>query len=88
MGGMFSQPKPSGGGATTIVQNPAAPAVKPVRMPTMDDPTVVAAADRARSAALKRKGRLSTIMSDRTKSVGNPAPVAAGNGSSGRSLGA
>lgn len=58
-------------------QVPEAP--KPTRMPTESDPDVIAAGQRAREMALKRTGRLSTIMTDQTKSV---------TGSSGIKLGA
>lgn len=52
---------------------------KPVRMPTETDPDVLAAAQRTRAAALKRRGRLSTILTDQTQGV---------VGSSGTKLGA
>jgi hypothetical protein len=39
------------------------------RMPTMGDPDVEAAALRARAAALRRTGRLSTILTDQTRDV-------------------
>lgn len=54
-------------------------ATKPTRMPTETDPSVLAAAQRTRSAALMRKGRLSTILTDQTKAT---------TGSSGQKLGA
>jgi hypothetical protein len=63
-----------GGGQT---QAPAAP--KPVRMPVETDPAVLQAAQRTRQSALSRQGRLSTIMTDMTKST---------TGSSGQKLGA
>ena len=66
MGSLFGKP-----------QMPPAP--KPVRMPNATDPDVLAAAQRTRAAALQRKGRLSTILTDQTKSV---------TGSSGLKLGA
>lgn len=50
-----------------------------VRMPTEQDPNVLAAAQRTREAALRRSGRLSTIMTDATQRT---------TGSSGRKLGA
>jgi hypothetical protein len=56
---------------------PAAP--QPVRKPTITDPDVAAAAQRTRESALKRKGRLSTILTDQTNDV---------VGSSGQKLGA
>lgn len=55
------------------------PQPKKVRMPTETDPDVLAAAQRTRANALKRKGRLSTILTDQTSSV---------VGSSGAKLGA
>jgi hypothetical protein len=48
-------------------------------MPTATDPDVEAASRRTREANLKRKGRLSTILTDQTSSV---------VGSSGQKLGA
>lgn len=46
---------------------PAMPELpKPVRMPTEDDPDILAAAQRTREAAQSRKGRASTILSDNT----------------------
>lgn len=50
---------------------------KPVRMPVADDPEVLAAGQRAKEGALRRSGRLSTIMTDQTVA-----------GSSGQKLGA
>jgi|RhiMethySRZTD1v2_1073278.scaffolds.fasta_scaffold289873_2 hypothetical protein len=64
-------------GGAPKVQAPEAP--KPVRMPVETDPSVMQAAQRTRSAALARQGRLSTIMTDMTKST---------TGSSGQKLGA
>lgn len=55
------------------------PPPKPVRMPVETDPDIVAAAQRTREAALQRKGRLSTILTDQTKQT---------VGSSGQKLGA
>lgn len=61
------------------------PKVKPppqpakVRMPTETDPGVLAAAQRTRANALRRKGRQSTILTDQTLST---------VGSSGMKLGA
>lgn len=52
---------------------------KPVRMPTEIDPEIQAAAQRTRSAAMRRRGRLSTILTDQTRAV---------TGSSGQKLGA
>lgn len=68
MGALFGGPK---------IKQPEAP--KPVRMPTQDDPDVLAAAQRTRAAALSRTGRLSTILTDQTKAT---------TGSSGAKLGA
>ena len=69
MAGLFSRPQ----------QQPL-PEPKPVRMPSITDPDILAAAQRTRKAAMKRTGRLSTILTENT----------AGRviGSSGRSLGA
>jgi hypothetical protein len=39
------------------------------RMPLMTDPDILAAAQRTRAAALKRTGRLSTILTDQTKAA-------------------
>ena len=64
-----------GAGGTRV----AAPTPKPVRIPTITDPSVEAAGRRTRAEALKRKGRLSTILTDRTKQV---------TGSTGKTLGA
>lgn len=52
---------------------------KPVRMPTQTDPSVAAAAQRTRSNTMRRRGRLSTIMTDQTMGT---------TGSSGQKLGA
>lgn len=54
------------------------PPPKPVRMPTETDPDVLAAGRRAREGALRRTGRLSTIMTDQTQET---------TGSSGQKLG-
>lgn len=51
----------------------------PVRMPTETDPDVLAAAKRTRENAMRRSGRMSTIMTDMTKAT---------TGSSGSKLGA
>ena len=42
----------------------AMPEPRVVRMPTEQDPSVLAAAQRTREAMMKRRGRLSTIMTD------------------------
>lgn len=73
MSGMFS-PKTN---ATPTPEPPPTP--KPVRMPTATDPSIAAAAQRTRSNVMRRKGRLSTIMTDQTGAVA---------GSSGQKLGA
>lgn len=70
MGSLFSKPK------VPEVKPPPDP--KPVRMPTVDDPNAEKAASRFRSAALRRKGRRASILSDNLKEV---------TGSSGASLG-
>ena len=65
---------------STLFSKPKMPAMqKAERMPTMQDPDVLAAAQRTRASALNRKGRLSTIMTDMTKAT---------TGSSGTKLGA
>ena len=53
------------------------------RMPTMSDPDVLIAAQRTRAAALKRRGRLSTILTDQTQAISGSLI-----GSSGTKLGA
>lgn len=68
MTAMFGAPK---------IQKPEAP--KPIRMPTQEDPEMLAAAQRTRQAMLARQGRLSTILTDQTKTT---------TGSSGAKLGA
>lgn len=55
------------------------PPPKPIRMPTATDPDIEAASRRTRQNAMKRKGRLSTILTDQTQST---------VGSSGQKLGA
>jgi len=45
------------------------PPPKVVRMPVASDASVLAARERARQQALRRSGRLSTILSDPLKSV-------------------
>ncbi len=62
---------------TPKAQKPQTP--RTVRMPNQDDPEVLAAAQRTRQAALGRSGRMSTILTDQTKST---------TGSSGQKLGA
>lgn len=70
MGGLFSKPK------VPEVVTPPEPEV--VRMPTVEDPNAEKAASRYRAAALKRKGRRASILSDNLKEV---------TGSSGDNLG-
>ncbi len=65
----------------TMPATPEPEAPKVVRMPTRFNPTVEAAAERTRAGAMRRKGRLSTIMTDRTGGT-------SGYPSSGRKLGA
>lgn len=48
-------------------QEPQTP--RTIRMPTQDDPDVLAAAQRTRAAAMSRTGRLSTILTDQTKAT-------------------
>lgn len=67
---LFSPPK---------IPTPALPAT--TRMPNATDPAVAEAAQRTRAEALRRKGRLSTIMTDQTTGT-------AGYPSSGVKLGA
>jgi hypothetical protein len=55
---------------------PELPTPRPVRMPTETDPDMLAAAQRTRRSALRRRGRLSTIMTDQDQT-----------GSSGETLG-
>jgi hypothetical protein len=49
----------------------ALPEPKVVRMPTEMDPSVLAAATRTREAAMKRRGRMSTIMTDSLQDIGS-----------------
>lgn len=66
-----------GGGGQSFLQQapPVAQALLPkpkiTRMPTETDPSVLAAAQRTRRAALARKGRLSTIMTDANETIGS-----------------
>jgi hypothetical protein len=74
----------SGGGETpaagpTIITNEGPKKPRATRMPSETDPAMLEAAQRTRSAALQRRGRLSTIMTDSSRDT---------VGSSGRSLGA
>lgn len=63
------------------IQGPAAqlPEPKVIRQPTETDPSVLAASQRTRQAAMRRSGRLSTIMTDQLQGT---------VGSSGSKLGA
>ena len=70
MSGMFKSKQPT---------PRALPEPRVTRMPTETDPSVLAAATRTREAAMKRKGRLSTIMTDNAQET---------IGSSGMKLGA
>jgi hypothetical protein len=76
MGGLFG----GGGSSGSAVAAPQPlPTPKVTRMPTETDPSILAAAQRTRSAAMRRTGRLSTILTDNTGSM---------IGSSGKTLGA
>lgn len=55
MGSLLKTPK---------IPEPETP--RPVRMPIETDPDVLAAAKRTRQAAMQRRGRLSTILTDQT----------------------
>jgi hypothetical protein len=68
-----------GGQQQQKVDIPPPSVPRTLRMPTQDDPDVLAAQQRVRQAALMRTGRLSTILTDQTKST---------TGSSGQKLGA
>lgn len=71
---MFKKPKEIAvPGRTVIMPAPT------VRQPMETDPSILDAAQRTRASALRRKGRLSTILTDQTKAVA---------GSSGQKLGA
>ena len=72
MAAMFSKPK------MPDMPDPPPPP-KPVRMPAETDPQVQAAMERTRQNAMRRSSRLSTIMTDQTRST---------TGSSGQKLGA
>jgi hypothetical protein len=67
------------GKAQNFVQPEPLPEPKPVRMPTMADPSLLEAAQRRREEILRRKGRMSTILSDNLRES---------TGSSGQKLGA
>lgn len=60
----------------------APPTPKPVRMPFETDPEVQAASQRTRENAMRRRGRLSTILTDKLSAT------TSGSGSSGQKLGA
>lgn len=55
------------GGSNQAASNPPTPRV--IRMPTSSDPSVLAAGQRARNNIRGRKGRLSTILSQATRSL-------------------
>lgn len=71
MGALFSPPK--------IPPMPKAAEPEVVRMPTETDPSIIAAGERTKAAAMRRKGRMSTILTDMTQGT---------VGSSGQRLGA
>ena len=77
MGALFSKPSVIAGGAAAGAVDPPKPRV--IRQPTETDPSIIAAGQRTRRAALSRSGRLSTILTDRTSET---------IGSSGQALGA
>lgn len=66
------------GKAAPATPLPELPKPTPVRMPTADDPDLLAAATRRREAMMRRSGRMSTILSDNLREV---------TGSSGQKLG-
>ena len=70
MGGMFDKPN------VMPMVPPEKP--RPIRMPNEMDPSIIAAGERTREAAMRRKGRLSTLLTDNTQQT---------VGSSGQSLG-
>jgi hypothetical protein len=83
-GGIFPGMFGGGGEAqqapgSTIINNEAPKKPRTTRMPTETDPAMLEAAQRTRNAALARRGRLSTIMTDSSRDA---------VGSSGKSLGA
>lgn len=81
MKALFDPPEiqASGGGTGGGSAPKPPPDPRPQRKPTQTDPSVQAASQRTRSAALRRRGRLSTILTDRNQSI---------TGSSGQKLGA
>lgn len=79
MGGLFKsignffsggESNPTSNFFNQLQQQPALPKPKVRRMPTETDPAVLAAAQRTRKAALERKGRLSTILTDNSAGPG------------------
>ena len=58
MGSLFKPKMP----AMAVADAPPAP--KPVRMPTITDPEIEAAAQRDRAGRMRRGGRQSTILTD------------------------
>lgn len=61
MAGLFGgdSPQPAPQNSMMVLPRP-----RPVRMPTPNDASIVNAAQRAREMALKRTGRMSTILTD------------------------
>lgn len=55
MGGLFKTPK---------VQQPEQP--RKVRMPVQEDPAIAEAAERTKQAAIMRRGRQSTVLTNQT----------------------
>lgn len=84
MGGLMKAKMPKQAAAPGVIEvaKPVmVPQVQPtVRMPVESDTDLLAAAERTRARAMRRKGRLSTILTDRT--------TQASTGSSGTKLGA
>jgi hypothetical protein len=60
MASLFKKPKVH----QPKIEMPKLPKPKPVRMPTEIDPVILEAQKRTREAALKRRGRLSTLLTD------------------------
>ena len=87
MGSLFKSPQP------VVMPAPAAAAAPPPlptpteaeapryrRMPVETDPAIIAAGMRTREAAFKRKGRLSTILTDQTRDITGSRDLAASSG--------
>lgn len=62
MSGLFSKPN--------VMPATPAPAARPIRMPNENDPMMMEAAKRTREAAMRRTGRMSTMLTDATQDVG------------------